>query len=269
MEQQVSFYNKQVEALENGAKVLIRSPSEFKWDGTAEQRAKRGILAEVRPEGFRIAVYRPFFRQHYYMDRVLNNSVYQLPDIFPSLDAHNSAIIVERGLPAHGRSTAVLAIDTPPSDKVGPGASGRACQVLPRYTFDNTVNHAQGALLADEGSRRDNISDEALAAYRSRYGGWVTKDHIFAYVYGVLHSPDYRERYANDLARMLPRIPEVSTEEAFALFSRAGNRLLDLHVGYEKVEPYPLEERLVAGGPVGPERYRVRKMRWGGSARGL
>ena len=72
---------------------------------------------------------------------------------------------------------------------------------------------SRGALLPDEPSRRDNITDEALAAYRARYGDWVTKNHIFSYVYGILHSPDYRQRYADDLAKLLPRIPEVATAE--------------------------------------------------------
>ena len=106
-----------------------------------------------------------------------------------------------------------------------------------------------------------------MDAYRAHYGEWVTKDHIFAYVYGILHSPDYRERYADDLARLLPRIPEVATADAFRVFSEAGQRLLDLHIGYETAEPYPLEERLAPGAPNRPERYRVLKMRWGGPTR--
>ena len=122
-------------------------------------------------------------------------------------------------------------------------------------------------MLAEEPSRRDNITDDALNAYSARYGEWVTKDSIFAYVYGILHSPDYREQYANDLARMLPRIPEVSTADAFQAFSEAGQRLLDLHIGYEDAEPYPLEELLAPGAPDGPEHYRVQKMRWGGPTR--
>ena len=77
----------------------------------------------------------------------------------------------------------------------------------------------QGELLPDEPSRRDNITDEALDAYRAHYGDWVSKNHIFSYVYGILHSPDYRQRYADDLAKLLPRIPEVATAEAFRAFS--------------------------------------------------
>ena len=66
---------------------------------------------------------------------------------------------------------------------------------------------------------------------------------------------------------MLPRIPEVATADAFRAFSKAGQRLLDLHISYEAAEPYPLEERLKSGAPDGLERYRVQKMRWGGPTR--
>ena len=239
VQRQVAFYNEQVEKLQDGANEVTRDPSQFKWDGTAEQRARRGILAEVRPSGFRSAIYRPFFRQHFYMDRVLNNSVYQLPSIFPTQDTRIPAILVERGLRAAGSSPAVIAVNTVTEGALA-GASGQRCQVLPRYTYEETPDTSQGSMLAEEPSRRDNITNEALDTYRARYGEWVTKDHIFSYVYGILHSPDYRERYADDLARLLPRIPEVATADAFRAFSEAGQRLLDLHIGYETAEPYPL-----------------------------
>ena len=83
-------------------------------------------------------------------------------------------------------------------------------------------------------------------------------------MYGILHSPDYRERYAVDLAKMLPRIPEVASADDFHAFAEAGQALLDLHIGYEEVEPYPLQEEWL-GAPKGDERWRVEKMRWAGS----
>ena len=82
-----------------------------------------------------------------------------------------------------------------------------------------------------------------------------------------LHSPDYRDRYANDLARLLPRIPEVSTTESFRAFSEAGRELLDLHIDYETAAPYPLDEQVSLSAPAEPELYRVQKMRWGGTTR--
>ena len=265
VEGQVTFYNDQVKGLQSRAEVVARDPVLFKWDGTAEQRAGRGISAEVRPAGFRTAIYRPFFRQHFFMDRVLNNSVYQLPSIFPTPATANPVIIVERGLRAPGRAPAVLAVNNVTDGAAGAGPSGRACQVLPRYIFVGPTDTPQGGMLPVEPHWQDNISDGALDAYRNRYSQWVTKDQIFAYVYGILHSPDYRERYADDLAKLLPRIPEAATADAFRAFSEAGQRLLDLHIGYETAEPYTLKERLTPGAPNGPERYRVLKMRWGTS----
>ena len=264
---QAEFYNGQVKALKDGADGVVRDPRRFKWDGTAEKRAKRGILINVRPAGFQTAVYRPFFRRHLYMDRVLNNSVYQIPTFFPTSNTGNSAILVERGLSALGRTIAVIATDVIPDNKAGAGASGRALQVLPRYTFDEPMVREQDQLIQEEPRRLDNITDDALDSYRARYGERVTKDQIFAYVYGILHSPDYRARYANDLAKLLPRIPEVSTAEAFSAFSEAGQKLLELHIGYEEANPCALEERLSADAPGEPERYRVKKMRWGGTSK--
>ena len=267
VERQVAFYNKQVDALQEGADTVESDPMQFKWDLAAEQRAKRHLMAEVRPSGFRSAIYRPYFRQHFYMERALTSALSQIPTFFPAPDIRNPTIFVERGLRAPGRAPASLAVHMIPDIAAGAGASGLACQALPRYTYDEPSDAQQGALVADEPSRRDNISDKALDAYRIRYGEWMTKDHIFSYVYGILHSSDYRERYADDLARLLPRIPEVTTPDAFRAFSEAGQRLLDLHIGYEAATPYPLEERLKPGAPDGLERYRVQKMRWGGPTR--
>ena len=262
VERQVSAYN---QSAKNRLGRVEGRASFFRWDGSAEQRAKRGLIANFHPSGFRTAIYRPFFRQHIYMDRVLNNSVYQIPSYLPAPDVSNEIILVERGLSALGRNTAVIATDAVPDNKVGAGASGRAMQVLPRYTYDNSATFEQDQLIRDEFAKRDNITDEALDKYRSLYGEWVTKDHIFAYIYGVLHSPDYRSSYVNDLARLLPRIPEVASSEAFQALSEAGRRLLDIHIGYEDANPYPLEERMSVGAPAESNCFRVQKMRWGGT----
>jgi predicted helicase len=78
-------------------------------------------------------------------------------------------------------------------------------------------------------------------------GACVTKDDIFFYVYGLLHSPECRNEFAADLKKMLPRIPKVPVARQFLAFAKAG-RELALHIGYEAVEPYPLTE--VETGPV-------------------
>ena len=265
--QMVEFYNEQVRAVGSGA-TIDRDPSRFSWDGTIEQLLARGVRLDVRESGFRTAIYRPFFKQHLYLDRDLNNSVYQLPRIFPVAGVRTPGIVVESKLRAPGRVPGTLAVDSVPEVAATAGAAGQASVVFPRYTYDPGPGNEQGTLLrGGHPQRRDNITYNALDTYRGRYGEGVAKDQIFAYVYGVLHSPEYHERYSIDLAKMLPRIPDPADRETFLAFAEAGQRLLDLHIGYEDVAPYPLEERVALGAPDGPERYRVQKMRWGGAHR--
>ena len=115
----------------------------------------------------------------------------------------------------------------------------------------------------DEQGRVDNITDWCLNQFRSRYQDpAITKDHIWAYIYGVMHAPDWRTRYANDLRKGLPRIPYA---DDFWAFAEAGRELIDLHVGYETCEPYPHVRVLVDGQTADPDLdvYRIdKRMRW-------
>ena len=272
----VAFFNTQAEALGRGDDALDRDPLKFKWDPKTERIVQRRLRAAVNAGGFRTAVYRPFFRQHLYLDEVLNNSPGQLPRIFPSPETRTPAIVVESRLRTPGRPPGILAVDVVPDVNAVGGAAGYANFVFPRHAYDDPPPDTgqgefplRGAIGAASKtrrrSRRDNITGEALAAYRARYGEDVTADDVFAYVYGVLHSPEYRERYATDLAKMLPRIPEAAAPSAFRGFAEAGQRLLDLHVGYEAAAPYPLREEWRPGAPEGAARWRVEKMRWAGT----
>jgi predicted helicase len=86
--------------------------------------------------------------------------------------------------------------------------------------------------------RHDGISDYILGVARMKYGQDVTKEDIFYYVYGYLHSPEYRELFSDDLKMSLPRIGLVESKEDFLAFSEAGRRLAVLHTNYENVEPF-------------------------------
>ena len=210
VEKQIMYFNEQSDSLAKGASAIDRDPSRFKWDKAVADRASRGAQAELLMENFRVSVYRPFFRQNFYMDRILTNSLNQIPQIFPTPDVQVPSLLMERGIPVVGGTPAVLGLNAIPDLKAGSGAAGLACQIASRYTYDLPADAGQSALLPGESRRRDNISDDALADYRASYGDGVTKDHIFAYVYGVLHHPDYRARYATDLAKLLPRIPKIA-----------------------------------------------------------
>ena len=117
-----------------------------------------------------------------------------------------------------GRSFSILAVVSVPDIHL----ASDAAHVFPRYAYGSPGGEQGELIERGEVGRRDNIADEALAAYRARYGDGATKDDIFAYVYGVLHSPEYRERYATDLAKMLPRIPDVAAAPAFRRFGEHG-----------------------------------------------
>lgn len=261
IDEAVDFYNGQVEALGSGVPNVSRDPTKFSWDGTIESRLAKGQRIEVGSDGFRVASYRPFFRQHLYLDRALNNSVYQLPRIFPSSTSRTHFILIETKLHAPDRVPGILAMDVPADIKAVSGAVGFAAVGFPRYVYGagqvGQANFEEDAV--------DNVKDDAVSRFQASYGDAVTNDHIFAYVYGILHSPDYRERYAIDLSKMLPRIPEVASADDFFAFAEAGQRLLDLHIGYEKAEPYPLHEQVAIGAPDGDARWRVEKMKWGGN----
>ena len=145
------------------------------------------------------------------------------------------------------------------------GNGGAQC--FPLYWYEENKNK-QRTLFDDlEGNddyiRRDGITDWILKEVRSRYGGAknITKEMIFYYVYGLLHSSDYRERFASDLKKSLPRIPIVEKVEDFMDFYKYGKKLADLHLNYEEVPPCPgvtvVGDRPLAGDETDYEYYRV------------
>ena len=88
-------------------------------------------------------------------------------------------------------------------------------------------------MILDGYSHVDNVTDATLASYREHYGdAGITKEDIFFYVYALLHHPEYRERYEDDLKKMLPHIPRAA---GFHTYASVGRELADLHVNYERV----------------------------------
>ncbi len=179
-----------------------------------------------------ISQYRPFFKQYLYFDRALNEMVYQQPKSFPSVNHSNSVICISTDV----RSGFSVLI----SNMIPDLSYVASCQCFPLYWYEK--NEKTQMSLFDKGKdeyiRRDGISDFILQRARENYGHKVTKEDIFYYVYGILHSPEYREKFSADLKKMLPRIPLVDEPKDFWAFSNAGRELADLHINYESVEPY-------------------------------
>ena len=211
------------------------------------------------------ATYRPFFKQHAYFDHGLNHIRGQMPRMFPTREQPNRGFVLT-GVSSHAPFS-FIAVDTLPDLHVLDTG-----QCFSRWTYE-AAEPEEGTfdLLAaadddvTDGYRRiDNITDAALALFREAYPAeQITKDDVFHYVYGLMHSPDYRSAYAADLKRTLPRIPFVRD---FRAFVSAGSRLMDLHLGYESAEPYPLVG-LEASPPTGSDPFDYyavdKKMRFG------
>lgn len=253
---------------------VVRDGTLIKWSSGLELRLEQGRRLDADAGSLVPAVYRPFCRQHLYYGGGLTHRLSKMPLVFPSV-AHPNL-----GFYAVGAGSSVpfsvLATDRVPDlHLTGAGSGG---QYFARWTYEKAVGGeaAQGAFELSDGAvvdgyrRLDNVTDTTLAAFRRWYGPDVTKDGIFAFVYGLLHSPDYRDRYAADLKRTLPRIPRIDAAD-FLAFRDSGRALLDLHIGYEDVEPYPLA--LTGDQPSGPgsadlyEWFRVEKLRWLGKGR--
>ena len=117
---------------------------------------------------------------------------------------------------------------------------------------------------ASSNNRRDNITDATLDFFQNSFGNETSKDDIFFYIYGLLHSADFRMRFSVDLKKQAPRIPSVKTANDFLSFSKSGRALADLHLNYESVEPWA-ELEIRYSDSWSSDRsgaYRVEKMRY-------
>lgn len=162
---------------------------------------------------------RPYVARQLYYDGRLNEVRYQTPAMFGDEGAFVNQVI------AIGQSGTFRALA---SDRLVDLHFVGDSQCLSRYRYAST------------GARVDNITTWAEGKFRGRYGTWVSKDDIFAYVYAVLHDPAYREKYALNLKREFPRVPFYPD---FRKWRDWGQQLLDLHTEYETVDPWPLERR--------------------------
>jgi predicted helicase len=241
--------------------------------GTGRISWNRGLkqdLAKNHPiswsdDAVRQFAYRPFCAQWGYLDRHVNDMIYQLPTMFPTPHHANTGFYI-LGLGA-SKPFSVFMMSVMP-DLNFYGSEGG--QFFPRWTYlkagsdDGTLDFADGQDVDEWGYRRvDNITDDILALYRDAVGDQVTKDDIFYFVYGALHDPGYRTRYAADLKKMLSHIPTPDTAERFNNVAGIGRDLAELHVNYEVAQPYPLDVQLKPGSdPDARETWRVDKMRW-------
>jgi predicted helicase len=194
----------------------------IKWCSRLKDALRQEIYAEFSPQRIRTSLYRPYTRRFVYVDPILTHRRGIFPTALPTpaAEGSNRLIWVKAGMnwPFFALASRQI-VDVLPQ-------SGSQC--FPFYVYDE-----------DGTNRRENITDWALEHFREHYSDEeITKWDIFYYVYAVLHHPEYRARYGENLKRELPRIP-LATD--FWGLSKAGKQLARLHTDYEKLEPYGLK----------------------------
>ena len=268
----IDFYAGETERFKNSGKknvedVINTDPTKISWSRALKASVKNAKKITFSDENIVQGVYRPFLKSWVYFDRQLNEMIYQMHTIFPDMHCQN-------------RSFAICGMG---SKK---GFSVLMCDRLPNFHFLDTaqdfplrlyekVDMADSdGLFAGHGGGsyqiRDGITNEGLAHFQAAYSGEaISKEDLFYYIYGLLHSEDYRSRYADNLTKQLPRIPVVKKVEDFWTFSSAGRKLADLHVNYETVEPFDVgyKEGKLLMGQLKPEDFRVTKMKFGGNGK--
>ncbi|MBX4335801.1 DEAD/DEAH box helicase [Bartonella raoultii] len=292
MHNMITFYNSEVERFndayghvdrrirKNAINNFVNSDeSKISWSHNVKQELVKGKVFELEDMCFTQSLYRPFTQQWLYYNSTFNERVYQMPRIFPMGKVVENRVIQVTGIGAM-KDFSVIMIRTVPDFH-----AMDTSQCFPRYLYEDTAiskskseKQSHLFLISTEENksaglqRRNAITDEGLAHFKAAYPNeTITKDDLFYYVYGLLHSKDYRTRYADNLCKELPRIPCVKSAEDFWKFVTAGRELGHLHMNYEDVEPYPVTFK--KGNPkqtdvFNPEEfYYVTEMRFAGNSK--
>lgn len=221
-----------------------------------QQLRKQNELPDYCEEKIQMALYRPFFKQFLYYEK---SGLIEVPGrwkkFLPTSSSKN-LIICSTGVGS--KEYSCLMVDHIPClDFL------EKTQCFPRWLPGEQTKGAEDTLDFGEPSEMPSgFSQEALPHFQAAYPGKpITEDDLFYYIYGILHSEDYRMRYANNLMKELPRIPRVATYEQFMAFVEAGQELARLHVHFEDVAPYAGVKFEYT--KVGQPSYRVTQMKWG------
>ncbi|MET3590570.1 putative helicase, partial [Bartonella silvatica] len=258
MNNMITFYNSEVERFNNryphiDRKTLTKVVDNFvnaderkiSWSLNLKKHLTTGKIFEFENECLAQSFYRPFTQQWLYYNRAFNEMIAQIPCIFPIGEVIENKVIQITGTGAMKEFSVLMTKTVPDFHAID------TSQCFPRYIYEDTTvsknkSEKQSHLFTEESKtaglqKRDAITDEGLDHFKAAYPNeTITKDDLFYYVYGLLHSEDYRTRYTDNLSKELPRIPCVKTADDFWKFVTAGRELGHLHVNYETVEPYPV-----------------------------
>ena len=247
----IETYNDQISKWErrdnrnaNVDEFVIYDDKKIKWSRNLKRELKRNRTAENSDNKLRNLLYRPFTKSYLFFDKIMNDEVSHLPSIFPTSETESeNRVICVSGIGHDFFRTQIANVI--PELKFSSSANG-GTQCFPFYTYNE-----------DGTNRQENITDWALAEFRKHYGDeTISKWDIFHYTYGILHHPEYREKYQANLKRDLPHIPFAPD---FWGFANAGAQLADIHVAYESQPKYDGLKYIET--PDMPIDWRVEKMK--------
>ncbi len=250
VKRQISNYNYEVFRLSQESnhpsdiENFINNECSFlKWTDRLKKALTGGHALKYDPSATRKALYRPYASKFLYFDPLLTHRRYQQHRLFPTVESEETNVAITVTSIASEKPFMTLMIRGLADLHLASPGCGTQC--FPFYIYDE-----------DGSNRQENITDWALTQFREHYcDDSISKWDIFYYIYGFLHHSGYREKFANDLKRELPRIPYM---EDFRAFAEAGETLADLHLNYESVEPWPLEWVYAEDLPLS---YHVEKMK--------
>lgn len=248
----VDFFHERLMEFASGD---VKANNSIKWSRDLKIKLSRGVSG-ISDEGKRVdTLFRPFVKKRYWANKTLSDIL-----------TENHFRIYGRDLGRANPTISFLCVYSSNPIAVMAGM-GPFDYCLLKMGNGGTESVSRWVLDAD-GQPQDNITDWALKQFKDYYtaapppqpstlgspspasgsgrtGGKarpITKDAIFHYVYAVLHDPVYREKYAQNLKREFPRIPLYGdTSAAFWQWAAWGERMMALHIGYESVEPWPLQ----------------------------
>lgn len=278
MQRMIAFYNEQQKAFalakQKNSKLNIEEfidtdETQISWTVNLKKDLEKGVNHCFRGSELRIGLYRPFTKENLYFDKPFIERPGLNSSLFPNDELQNIIICVSPS-PNDGLSLLI-------TNGIANLHFNGDTQCFPLYYYEERKK--QTLSLFDDNSDsdyicRDGISDFILERAKKQYGKNVAKEDIFYYVYGFLHSPEYRETFAADLKKMLPRLPLVDDVRDFWAFSKAGRKLAELHLNYENVPalsdvlvmyntiPQKELEKAMQSGKVNDINYCVEKMRF-------
>lgn len=269
MQRMTEFYNSEVkrynDACNNGWSPEVESfinsdDRKISWNRNLKNDLSKKIKHFYRKEFLTSAIYRPFTKTNLYFSKEFSAMLYQIPRIFPNSSVENRVICVT-GRGATKEFCAFMADTLPDLEMVSKGQcfpmhlyepapadeSNQPSGLKPQGDlFSNAVTGVttdlfEQAATTPRYTSRDGITDAGLAHFQAAYPTeTISKEDLFYYIYGLLHSEDYKAKYADNLTKELPRIPAVKQAADFWHFSTAGRELAELHVNYETQAKYPV-----------------------------